>query len=70
MLQSFNDLSLKVAEKATFSIDIFCEAMDEEIVPYLEVLIPMLNSIPYMQKASLMMKKAAISGIASCISSA
>jgi hypothetical protein len=36
MLNYFNDLSLKVAEKAVFAIDRFCEAMDaEDIIPYL-----------------------------------
>jgi len=39
MIQSFNDVSIKVAEKSLFTLDIFCDVMQEDIVPYLQIIV-------------------------------
>ena len=35
MIQGYQDMSTKVAEKSLFTLDIFCDAMEADIVPYL-----------------------------------
>lgn len=42
LLNAFNEEDLKVAEKAVFSMDIFCENMEKEIIPYLNTIMPAL----------------------------
>ena len=39
MIQSFNDINIKVAEKSLFTLDIFCDVMLDDIVPYLEMIV-------------------------------
>jgi len=45
LLKAFNEEDLKVAEKAVFSMDIFCENMEKEIIPYLTTIMPCLAGL-------------------------
>jgi hypothetical protein len=50
-----------------FTIDIFCDNMEEEIIPYLDLLTSTLIQIPFLNDKTNLTKKAAVSGIASCM---
>jgi hypothetical protein len=70
ILNSFNDLSVKVAEKSLFALDIFCDKMEDELNFYLDTIIPKLCQISVAPQANALMRRVAVSCIASCISSA
>lgn len=53
------------------ALDVFCDSMeDTQIALYLPELIPKMVQVPYLQNISITTKRAAMSCIASCISTA
>lgn len=52
LLKGFNEEDVKVAEKSVFSMDLFCENMEREILPYLSVIMPALAGLIVSPKAS------------------
>ena len=52
LLKGFNEEDSKVAEKSVFSMDIFCENMEKEIIPYLSTIMPSLANLTVNPKAT------------------
>jgi len=52
LLKGFTEEDIKVAEKSVFSMDIFCENMEREIIPYLNIIMPSLAGLIVSPKAS------------------
>lgn len=52
LLNSFNEADIKVAEKAVFSMDIFCENMEREIEPYLSSIMPEIANMTINARAT------------------
>ena len=71
MMNSFSDMSTKVAEKALIATDVFFDNMDEDdIKSYLPIVIPKLTEVLMSQSSTPLMRNAAISGIGSALEAA
>lgn len=67
-MKYIGDLSPKVVTKALIAIDVFFDGMDQEdILLYLDVVIPRLNEVIGSEKASPLMKAASISAMGSAV---
>jgi len=40
-------LNVKVASKALFAIDMFCDSLEEDLIPYLPELMPKILKVPF-----------------------
>jgi hypothetical protein len=68
LMKYIGDLSPKVVSKALIAIDVFFDGMDQEdILLYLDVVIPRLNEVIASSNASPLMKAASISAIGSAV---
>ena len=70
MMKYIGDLSIKVAEKALIAIDVFLDGMEMDyIVQYLPIIVPKLTEVLLLSndKASSLMRAAAMSGLGSAI---
>ena len=68
LVQYIGDLSPKVVSKALIAIDVFFDGMDQEdILQYLEAVVPKLNEVIGSDKATPLMKAASISAIGSAV---
>lgn len=71
MIKYVNDLSVKVSEKALIAIDVFLDGMEQEnILPYLSVVIPKLIEVLISEKSTSLMRAAAMSGLGSAVTAA
>lgn len=69
VLNSFEDLNSKVAEKAIIAIDIFCDNLEpEDLVLYMQIITDRLSVIVTKDSSTLTMRRVAISALGSCIS--
>lgn len=68
LMKYIGDLSPKVVSKALIAIDVFFDGMEQEdIMQYLDVVIPKLNEVIASNQASPLMKAASISAIGSAV---
>ena len=68
LMKYIGDLSPKVVSKALIAIDVFFDGMDQDdILQYLEVVIPKLNEVIGSDKATPLMRAASISAIGSAV---
>lgn len=71
MIKYIGDLSVKVSEKALIAIDVFLDGMEQEnILPYLPVVIPKLIEVLVNDKSTSLMRAAAMSGLGSAVTAA
>ena len=71
MIKYIGDLSIKVGEKALIAIDVFLDGMEQEdILPYLPVIVPKLIEVLINDKSSSLMRAAAMSGLGSAVTAA
>ena len=67
-MKYIGDFSPKVVEKAIIAIDVFFDGMDQEdILQYLDVVIPKMNEVIASPKATPLMRAASISAIGSAV---
>ena len=68
LMKYIGDFSPKVVEKAIIAIDVFFDGMDQEdIMLYLDVVIPKMNEVIASPKATPLMRAASISAIGSAV---
>ena len=71
MINHIGDLNVKVSEKALIAIDVFLDGMvQEDILPYLPVVIPKLIEVLISEKSTSLMRAAAMSGLGSAVTAA
>ncbi len=71
MIKYTGDSNVKVSEKALIAIDIFLDGMEQEnILPYLAMVIPKLIEVLVSEKSTSIMRAAAMSGLGSAVTAA
>lgn len=69
IMSSFDDLNVKVAEKAVIAVDIFCENLEpEDLEIYVQSITQKLCAIAMKDSSTMLLRRVAVSALGSCIS--